>query len=498
MLYKGRYGPYVSRDGINATVPRDLVPEELTVDQALDLFWPPRRRAANRRGEAAVDAEAPRKPARPRPRPKRRSRRKPPRRSKRPNERCLNGTAQAAEKSARKFRDRPKRPKDYAPKRQIVDAGGLPEIGVLEITGVDFDGEITARPVDWDRDAPPPSIIVAVERGSPAPTSGERAVARFARQPDGTYEARIIRILAAAPDRIVGIFRADKEGGRIEPTDRKIKNDFRVAKLDSKNAEDGEIVLAEPLSGRRLGLPQAKILERIGRSDEPRAFSLIAIHSAGIPTVFPPAASPSRRQRNPSRSAVAPICAPCRSSPSTARTRATSTTRFSPSPIPSWTAAGTSSSPSPTSPVCATGRRARQSGARARQFRLFPRPRRADVARGAVERTLFAEARCRTRLSRGPSLDRPRRQSHRHRFVRGLMRSAARLTYEQVQAALDGNPNEVTATLLDPVIRPLHRAYQSLDKARRRRGTLDLDLPERKCALGYDGTYRADRAAAAL
>jgi ribonuclease R len=72
---------------------------------------------------------------------------------------------------------------------------------------------------------------------------------------------------------------------------------------------------------------------------------------------------------------------------------------------------------------------------------------------------------------------------HRHRFVRGLMRSAARLTYEEVQVALDGNPSAVTATLLDGVLRPLLGAYRALDRARQQRGTLDLDLPERKVLL---------------
>ncbi len=37
-LYEGRYGPYVKHGGINATVPRDLKPEELTVDQAVSLL----------------------------------------------------------------------------------------------------------------------------------------------------------------------------------------------------------------------------------------------------------------------------------------------------------------------------------------------------------------------------------------------------------------------------------------------------------------------------
>ncbi|WP_289296391.1 type I DNA topoisomerase [uncultured Reyranella sp.] len=37
-LYDGRYGPYVKHGGINATVPRDIKPEELTLDQAIALL----------------------------------------------------------------------------------------------------------------------------------------------------------------------------------------------------------------------------------------------------------------------------------------------------------------------------------------------------------------------------------------------------------------------------------------------------------------------------
>jgi DNA topoisomerase I len=37
-LYEGRYGMYVKHDGINATVPTDLKPEELTIEQAVSLL----------------------------------------------------------------------------------------------------------------------------------------------------------------------------------------------------------------------------------------------------------------------------------------------------------------------------------------------------------------------------------------------------------------------------------------------------------------------------
>jgi ribonuclease R len=67
------------------------------------------------------------------------------------------------------------------------------------------------------------------------------------------------------------------------------------------------------------------------------------------------------------------------------------------------------------------------------------------------------------------------------------MRSRARLTYTQVQAAIDGQADARTAPLLEPVIRPLFKAYERLLEARHKRGTIELELPERKIAFGPDG-----------
>jgi ribonuclease R len=79
----------------------------------------------------------------------------------------------------------------------------------------------------------------------------------------------------------------------------------------------------------------------------------------------------------------------------------------------------------------------------------------------------------------------------RWQFVRGVMKSRARLTYEQVQAAYDGKPDTLTGTILDTVIKPLYGAYACLMRARLKRGTLELELPERKVVLNKDGTVKA-------
>jgi ribonuclease R len=75
----------------------------------------------------------------------------------------------------------------------------------------------------------------------------------------------------------------------------------------------------------------------------------------------------------------------------------------------------------------------------------------------------------------------------RHKFHRAMMRSAARLTYNRVQRAMNGTPDAEIEPLMDEVVRPLYGAYRVLLAARKARGALDLDLPERQVTLGKDG-----------
>jgi ribonuclease R len=75
-----------------------------------------------------------------------------------------------------------------------------------------------------------------------------------------------------------------------------------------------------------------------------------------------------------------------------------------------------------------------------------------------------------------------------HMFHRIMMRSAAKLSYEQTQLAIGGRTDEVTEPLIKPVLEPLYAAYEALTRARTERQPLDLDLPERKILLKHDGT----------
>jgi ribonuclease R len=71
-------------------------------------------------------------------------------------------------------------------------------------------------------------------------------------------------------------------------------------------------------------------------------------------------------------------------------------------------------------------------------------------------------------------------RKRRHHFERAIMRSAARLTYEQVQAARDG---EATPAVSPARLDALYDAFAALDRYRTARGALALDLVEYKVIL---------------
>ena len=74
------------------------------------------------------------------------------------------------------------------------------------------------------------------------------------------------------------------------------------------------------------------------------------------------------------------------------------------------------------------------------------------------------------------------------RFKRALMKSRARLTYDQVEKAINGVTDATTEPLLNDVILPLYGCYKSLKKARDLRGTIQVESMENTFELGEDGS----------
>ena len=367
--------------------------------------------------------------------------------------------------------------------RRLAPVNALPEIAVIELAEIDAEGEAWCRLLGADpADESQPRIRLASAKGEAALGPGERAVVRLRRVEDGSYAAALVRKLSPQGERVLGVFNAGNDGGgTITPTDRKQKTTYRVRPTEALKAQDGELVLAAALPLPRLGLPHAQIVERLGKLGDPRAISLVAIHTHGIPTAFSEAAiaeaegaKPVKLGQRTDLRAIPLITI------DGADARDFDDAVWAEPDGEGWhilvAIADVSWYVREGSALDAA---ARQRG----NSVYFP-----DRVVPMLPEALSNEL-----CSLKPDVERACMAIHmwldaegkvtRHQVVRGLMRSAARLTYEQVQSAKDGPQTD----LKDRILAPLYGAYRALDQARRKRGTLELELPERRVVLGEDG-----------
>ncbi len=381
-------------------------------------------------------------------------------------------------------------------KRAYAKPGTLPEVAVLEITGQDPDGELLARPARWDGEDEPPTIYVILGRDAEAvgvPGRGDRILARLSETKNG-YEARIIKKLGASAHRVLGVYRVSAHEGRIAPIDRKTRTEFMVDSRDAGGAANNELVLAEPLAGRASGLPRAKIVERLGSMNAPKAISLIAIHAHGIPTDFPKAvldeverakAADPRGRTDLRKFPLVTI------DPEDARDHDDAV----------WAGPDDDSGNKGghivivaiadvayyVTPNSELDHEAWKRGNSA----YFP-----DRVVPMLPERLSADL-----CSLVDNEDRPclavrmifdkNGNKKRHEFLRATMRSAATITYQQAQRAFDGEPDAAHREIHKSALAPLWNAYQSLVIARDKRDPLNLDLPERRVIIGEDGKVKS-------
>jgi ribonuclease R len=375
--------------------------------------------------------------------------------------------------------------------RRFREPGVLPPVAVLQVLAPDAAGDLFAVPLEEGVDSSQ-RVLIVTQKGDPALGAGDRILGRLTPVAgDGhAYEGRLIRRLGSNPLKVLGIYRDSHEGGRIVPIDKGQDKEWRVTRDASNGARDGELVEAEAVGNRRMGLPQARIVARLGDPSGARAVSLIAIHQHGIPDQFSDAviaeadkAAPVGLQgredlRDLPLVTIDPIDARDRDDAVYAMA---DDQPGNPGGHVIWVAIADVAHY--VTPGSALDREARRRG----NSTYFPDrvvPMLPDILSGDlcslhehVDRACLA---VRMRIdAHGNKLS--------HRYVRGLMRSQASLHYAQVQAAIDGQPDDKTAPLLDPVLRPLYAAYQALTQARAARQPLDLDLPERKIVLDDAG-----------
>lgn len=375
-------------------------------------------------------------------------------------------------------------------KRAYREAGTLPPVAVLRVTGPDSSGDLQAVPVEWDGDDTPPILTVIERKNDTALGSGDRILARIGVEGE-QRRAKVIRKIGTSPRSVLGIYRQAGEQGRLQPVNKKSDLEYIIAPGDRNGARDGELVQAEQIGPRsRIGLPRARVMERLGNPAEPKSVSLVAIHEHGIPDQFPDAAVKEALRAKPvslgARSDLRhlPLIT---IDPADARDHDDAVCALkddaedNPGGYRVWVAIADVAHY--VRPGSALDQEARRRGNSSyfpdRVVPMLPEQLSGDLCslHEGVERACLAvEMRFR---ADGQKIG--------HQFLRGLMKSPAALTYEQAQAAADGHPDAATLPHLE-TIQALWAAYHIALKGRDKRAPLNLELPERQIVLSETGT----------
>ena len=386
-------------------------------------------------------------------------------------------------------------------RKKLHHAGTLPSTVLADVTARDSDGDLIATPDEWDEEAhgaAPKIRILNVRKARPGEAAGvgDRVLLHVEETEDDggiRHRGRVIKIIDHPKARVLGIFRKTPHGGgRLEPVDKKmLGKELSIPAGSTADAQDGDLVAVETGRAPRLGLPTGRVVEKLGSLASERAVSLIAIHSHSIPHVFrhdtlaeAEAARPATLSHREDwrRMPLITIDPPDAKDHDDAVHAEPDTAGNNPGGfIVSVAIADVAHYVTPGS---ALDREALVRGNSVyfpdRVVPMLPerisndlcslRPRE-DRAALAVRMTIGADGRKRS-----------------HTFHRVMMRSAAKLSYQQTQAAIDGRLDDTTGPLLAGALKPLYAAYEALKRARAERGPLDLDLPERKLLLKADGT----------
>jgi ribonuclease R len=384
-------------------------------------------------------------------------------------------------------------------RKALKQPGQVPAMSVMEIVARDKDGELVAEPVVWEQDGgPKPRALVLMQGGrrrtSDMPLSiGDRILARVSRLKTEDvfgyrYECSPIKKLPRERRRQLGIWRPNARGGggTIEPVERRELKAWPVRPGNDGGAASGDLVRFDVVRAHRQGVPEARIVEALGNPDDQRQISLIAVHAHGLRDEFPEPVldelkalpSPEFDKRTDLRDVPLLTIDPVDARDHDDAVHAV------PDDNPK-NAGGFVVMVAIADVACYVrpGSRLDREALMRGNSVYFP-DRVVPMLPEKISNDLCSlrEAEDRPCLAVRMIFD-AQGNKRRHTFHRAVMRSVAKLSYQEAQAAIDGKPNAKCVPLLEPVLKPLWQAYAALKIARDRREPLDLDLPERKILL---------------
>lgn len=170
--------------------------------------------------------------------------------------------------------------KEDGKKKRLHLAGKLNEYEQIEITGIDSMGDLIARPLDWKSRQQIPQIVITKNKINPPAGVGDIVQARLKYLKKSMYEGEVIRRITASGNCMVGVY----EDNKVYSIDRRLKQSFILMDVP-REVKNKDIVLVE-IPMIRTREPVAKFVKKIGSSLDPFAATLIAIYMHNLPIMF--------------------------------------------------------------------------------------------------------------------------------------------------------------------------------------------------------------------
>jgi len=374
--------------------------------------------------------------------------------------------------------------------RKLASPDQLPEVTVLIIRRLDRDGTLLAVPAMEVDGAPPAIRVLADKRGGRAPRVGQQVLARLRRISGARYEAKIIRVLETMQQRLFGTAVPGRGGLILQQAARGGRDTITLQTGGDVRFSEGDLVEAELLPRRGHLGKTARVIDNLGPADSPGAFSALAIAENDIPHVFD-----DRTLAETDGMKVPPVRGrtDMRELPFVTIDGADArdfddAVMAEPFDDGGWqiriAIADVSHYVQPGSAL--------DSEARKRGNSVYLPDRVVPMLPEALSNDLCSlrPHEPRAAMVATITLDDGGTMTS-HRFERALIRSAARLTYDRVQAWHEGDTTSQEMELEETILPNLFGAWDALNQAREAREPLALNLKERRVVLDDDGAPEA-------
>ncbi len=367
--------------------------------------------------------------------------------------------------------------------RRFRRADALPDRIIVEITGMDSMGDLIARPTEWTKAGTPPQIVIVKDKLNPPAGVGDVVQAQIKSIGQNMYEGTAVRRVTAGGNNMIGIY----ENGMVFSVDRRLKQGF-ILENAPRDIQNKDIVIAAiPLV--REHEPRAQFVKKITTADTPFAATIIAIYMHNLPVMF--AVDTEKQAQKVKVPTADKARADLRHIPFVTIDGADArdfddAVWAEPDPkTGGWHVmigiADVAWYVRPGSPLDSDANlRGNSTYFPDRVLPMLP----FELSNGVCSlkpNEPRAGMVCEVWLDKNG-------YKTKHRFLRALIQSTRRLTYDEVQDALDGKQ---PIAGLEREIDTLHAVYKALAKRRAARGVLEIDVPEEQVVLDKNGQVKA-------